>query len=806
MKIKIAAIIFHTLLVLSSAVPVKEDKDYRNKEQKLRKQRSLRTDFLNGDSQFASEDLGKLQHTVVSLLESSIGQLNEQVTQNNNRYKGLTESFQEQQQLLRTIADSIAVFHGEFSNFGKRLTQIENMPTGTQESTTSTLGASTSHCGGRLQGESGVISYKEYETYNDGESCTWIIDVPEALKIGFKLEKTGLERCCDHVNVSSLDTAGLVQQAPVKLKSYRTVFVDGPKAMVRFTSDRSKNGLGFRLSYYKITDLNSTIAEETINESKCGGVIVGETGEISYKLDESYLNNERCVWLVHSPNNSSITFNLQDAGFEKCCDFVSVTTIDPETGTLRNDTRLLREHDETVTIQESTAVIVFSSDRSTAGTGFFLKFTASGVNTDPKYVYKFQHIAEPNGTIEYPASQSYRDDDGITKQQHIYVTATSAKGHIDLPQRFISGIDFNKSTFLKANETCVYDSLTFYEPKVIRKDEGSTHVWQKKAQIPNENDTLLCPEIVSVPEQKGLLEFDVHSFLAIYKPIKKDTFESNTTVSFNYYYKPYESLEIVQPLEDEFGIISYKENQNYRNNENYSWIIEVTNATRIDFNLEQNGFEDCCDYVKVTSLDMTGQMQGATLKLRAGSPTASVTGSRALVNFKSDGSTTGSGFRLRYERGMSLDENVCGGILNPMLNDFGVINYKANENYANDENCQWRIETAGWGRIGFNLEQSGFESCCDFVTISSSSVTANGIVSEPVQLKYDNRNISITGSSALVKFTSDSSGTGTGFRLRFEKLPALEDQDAQRDDDDITLALQALRNKLNKLEGGRNQK
>ncbi|CAL8129416.1 unnamed protein product [Orchesella dallaii] len=235
-----------------------------------------------------------------------------------------------------------------------------------------------------------------------------------------------------------------------------------------------------------------------------------------------------------------------------------------------------------------------------------------------------------------------------------------------------------------------------------------------------------------------------------------------------------------QPLEDEFGIISYKEN--YKNEENRSWIVEVTNATQIDFNLEQSEFQDCCDYVAVTSLDMAGQIQGATLKLRVGSPTASVKGSRALVNFISDKHIVGSGFRLRYGSGIALDENVCGGLLKPMLEDFGVISYKANEEYANDVYCEWLIETPEWGRIGFTLEQSGFEKGYDYVTISSYSPANLSAPRQRVRLTYDNRNASITGSTALVRFHSDFTITGTGFRLRYKKLPALEHLDGQRDD------------------------
>lgn len=77
-------------------------------------------------------------------------------------------------------------------------------------------------------------------------------------------------------------------------------------------------------------------------DNNCGGIIRGDKGILKYKISEDYLNNERCVWLLQTPNHTSITLKLLKDGFETCCDHILVTTIDTDTGTLRNDTTVIK--------------------------------------------------------------------------------------------------------------------------------------------------------------------------------------------------------------------------------------------------------------------------------------------------------------------------------------------------------------------------------------------------------------------------------------------------------------------------------
>jgi len=65
-----------------------------------------------------------------------------------------------------------------------------------------------------------------------------------------------------------------------------------------------------------------------ILDSGCGGVYSAKSGEISYKDNSSYADNEKCVWLVEVPQAETIVFNLEKAGMEACCDYITISSVD----------------------------------------------------------------------------------------------------------------------------------------------------------------------------------------------------------------------------------------------------------------------------------------------------------------------------------------------------------------------------------------------------------------------------------------------------------------------------------------------
>jgi len=77
-------------------------------------------------------------------------------------------------------------------------------------------------------------------------------------------------------------------------------------------------------------------------DDKCGGIISANKGTLKYKVGTNYFSNERCIWLLESPKSTSISFKLMQEGFEPCCDYIYITSVDPNSGKLRNDTTQIK--------------------------------------------------------------------------------------------------------------------------------------------------------------------------------------------------------------------------------------------------------------------------------------------------------------------------------------------------------------------------------------------------------------------------------------------------------------------------------
>ncbi|CAL8069663.1 unnamed protein product [Orchesella dallaii] len=389
---------------------------------------------------------------------------------------------------------------------------------------------------------------------------------------------------------------------------------------------------------------NST--DVVVEDDNCGGVIKGERGVLKYKIGTDYVNNERCVWLLHSPNSTNITLKLLKDGFESCCDSLLVNTIDPENGSLRNDTVPINRSNRTRTFDESVLVIVFRSDSSTRGKGFAIQFSSGGNNPNPRYSYKLRHRADPYGTIDYPSSD-WGDGDQSAKNEILVIASSLQIGAEDDPFTMPTNMSWSLGTFKKANQTCDYGSITFY---TTPEPDG----WLTREKFPNPNDTTLCPDVVNVPAKKNICSTIFSAFLAVFKPIPAEPNSDNET-SFRFTYE--KSAGCGGVYIGNTGEISYKEDGKYANSEKCIWLVEVPQAETIAFTLERNGFEDCCDYITVSPVDAFNGVQSSSVVISSDNRTTSIKGPVAIVTFSSDSSVTGSGFRLsfRIETQLSSD-------------------------------------------------------------------------------------------------------------------------------------------------------
>ncbi|CAL8070879.1 unnamed protein product [Orchesella dallaii] len=578
---------------------------------------------LSGDSdeEIASEAFKNFMNKV-NLLESSISNMTvgmqQLVSQNEEMYKSHTEL------MFARIATEFGNVKEQLSTIENRLAGFENTCTSfdnsnrTDETGRTDSSLSGDSCGGVIEEkEFGEIIYKEGKRYSNNENCMWTVVAPDAGMISFHLVTSGFEECCDYITVKSIDENGVSTGPPLRLNSLnRIASVFGSRANVIFSSDSSITGNGFTLRIGHRTE--------------CGGVIMADRGVISYKTGLKYLDNERCVWILHSPNNSMIKLNLLEHGFESCCDYLLVNTIDPETGWIRNDTYIMRDN-KTLTIKESLIVIVFFSDHSNTGNGFWLEFLSSGENLDPEINFIVNHLSEPNGTIEYPSSVWSEGGES----NNIYVVGLSKR--VQSCETLPTVVDWKHGIFQSSTtDSCVYDSLIVYEPV----GDG----WKARARFPNQTD---CQRVVIVPPENELLTFSHHSFIAIFKPLLNENSNNVTRFSFSYDNQPRADSVcggILKPLEAEFGQILYKKARNYENNENCTWTVQVPQAETILFSLIHTGLEECCDRISVSSHN------SPLFHLTSVNRTVSVEGPTAAVIFTSDESATGLGFHLRYQK------------------------------------------------------------------------------------------------------------------------------------------------------------
>lgn len=61
--------------------------------------------------------------------------------------------------------------------------------------------------------------------------------------------------------------------------------------------------------------------------ARCGDVLVAQNGFISYKTNETYSNNERCIWTVRTPKWET-RFLLLSWGFHSVNDHISLYVMD----------------------------------------------------------------------------------------------------------------------------------------------------------------------------------------------------------------------------------------------------------------------------------------------------------------------------------------------------------------------------------------------------------------------------------------------------------------------------------------------
>ncbi|KAF7648099.1 hypothetical protein LDENG_00162070 [Lucifuga dentata] len=211
----------------------------------------------------------------------------------------------------------------------------------------------------------------------------------------------------------------------------------------------------------------------------------------------------------------------------------------------------------------------------------------------------------------------------------------------------------------------------------------------------------------------------------------------------------------------------------YPHNQNCSWIIRAqepfnhVTLSFTDFDLEMINSDCSHDAVEILDGD---NYQAPSIGRYCGSeiPHPMTSFSNALVvNFVSDHSVSKKGFRATYSASMSS----CGGDMVMETGAFNSPNFP--DAYPNNVECVWTIRSSPGNRlqlsfIVFQLE--GGSGCNhDYLEIREGNSTGP-IVGRFCGNSLPSNYTSVTGHILWVKFISDASTSGAGFRATFSHV------------------------------------
>lgn len=210
---------------------------------------------------------------------------------------------------------------------------------------------------------------------------------------------------------------------------------------------------------------------------------------------------------------------------------------------------------------------------------------------------------------------------------------------------------------------------------------------------------------------------------------------------------------------------------NYLDNTDCQWLIQPT-ATNIavritffQFNTEA-GFDTVTVYDGTTTADpILGTFSGSLGSI----PAITSSGGDMLVTFKTDGNTTGTGWRAFYST-QTIPNCVGLTTLNAATGTFDDGSL-ATANYIENSNCQWLIQPTGASLVSLTFNRFSTQAGSDFVRVYDGSNN-----SAPLIGSYSGNalppSISSTGSSLFVEFTTNGFNNQTGWEATYNSSSA----------------------------------
>eukprot|EP00795_Rhopilema_esculentum_P014104 gene14104-5092_t len=564
-----------------------------------------------------------------------------------------------------------------------------------------------------LYSSSGFIRSPNYpQPYRHRATCVWVINVAVGNIISVNVTDLQIETstACRYDNVALRDgtnsSAALITRLCGSARPSTLFKTTNNVLYVVFTSDASISGRGFELRY----------------TSGCGGVYRDLTGVItSPNYPNNYPNRRSCNYTVLGNVGDVIQVNFTYFRTEtsSTCqhDYVSVYNGSSASAPMIGKYCGVQSS-FSVRSTVSSLFMMFRSDSSLNYRGFSANYEIIGCSG--VYTASNGTVTSPNYPNNYPINRI-------------------CKSRIRVASGFRVQLNFSEID-VETHQTCNYDFVKIYngpdETAPLLGNYCSRHA--PASLTSSSNEVLIVFRSDSSNTGRG--------FSTRYTSVSGGC-GGFLTFSNGYIYSP-----------------NYP--QNYPVNTQCVWVITVQTGHNVQINFtdfEMEAHSSCSfDYIQITD----GYGANAT-ELARGCGTTSPgftqsTGNVMIVKFRSDASVTRKGFRAYYKTG-------CGGTVNADIP--GVItspNYP--RNYPHNTECIWLLRGTPGRQITFtftNFDIESHSSCrYDFVEVRQGDNSNSSLAGRYCGTNLPNT-VTSFGNSLYVRFLSDTSSSGTGFRATY---------------------------------------
>jgi len=573
-------------------------------------------------------------------------------------------------------------------------------------------------CGGMLHAPSGFIRSPNYpQPYRHRAACVWVISVPIGNTISITVTDLDIEAHsgCRYDYVLIRDgynnSAAPISRLCGANRPGRVIKSTGNFLYVSFVSDATINGRGFEFRY----------------TSGCGGVYTDLKGFIvSPNYPSNYPNNRVCNYTIRGAGGDVVRVNFTDFITESSAtcrhDYVSIHNGSSLSAPMIGKYCGIQSPFSVVSTVSS-LFMMFKSDISLTYRGFNASYEIIGCSK--VYTAASGTVMSPNYPNNYPNSRV-------------------CKSKIRVANGFRVQLNFSEID-IESHGTCSFDSLSIYNGP----DETAPLLGRYCDRHAASTLTSSSNEVLIV--FKSDISNTGRGFRANYNSISGGC-GGVLTFRNGYIYSP-----------------NYP--NNYPTNTQCQWTIIVQQGHNVQINFTDFDMEShsSCRYDYLQIID--GYGVNAT-ELARGCGTTSPgfiqsTGNVMIIKFRSDASLTRRGFKGYYKTG-------CGGTVNADIAGF-ITSPNFPRNYPHNTQCVWVLRGTPGKKVTLtftNMDIEAHSTCIyDYVELRQGDNGNSSLIN-----RYCGTNLpaAVTsfGNSLYVKFLSDSSSSGTGFRAEYTTATA----------------------------------